>query len=156
MLVTQISGAQRFAPRAARALVGLTRDDLAARIGVSERQHSPLKEESSSNDYATGAFAAVLNKMIEALEDAGVEFREGGVFYARAIPRQGVTIHRRETGGSVIVTKNVRGFLGSNPLPDLQTENPTGLSMPGPGGNPRYRPAGGIADGDPPRQEEVV
>jgi DNA-binding XRE family transcriptional regulator len=62
--------------RAGRALAGLTRDDLANRAGLSR---DVLRTWEVSSDSIVPAQYQMLCRAIEALEDAGVRFSDGGV-----------------------------------------------------------------------------
>jgi len=87
MLVTKITGSQI---RAARALCNLTRDDLANRANVSR---DCIRYWEHSSDAIPPARLRDFSRAIDALEEAGIEFRPDGVFYARAVPIRSVTVH---------------------------------------------------------------
>jgi transcriptional regulator with XRE-family HTH domain len=80
MLLVRITGSQL---RAGRALVGLSRDELAARAGLC--RHSIRKWESSS-DAVPDAMVGHLSRALDVLEAEGVRFREDGVYVERAVP----------------------------------------------------------------------
>ena len=73
MRIVKLTGSQL---RAARALLGLTRDDLAVRTGISR---DCLYTWEFSSDAVVPAQYQTLCCVIEALEDAGAAFIEGGV-----------------------------------------------------------------------------
>jgi DNA-binding transcriptional regulator YiaG len=77
--------------RAGRALVGLTRDDLASRAGLSR---DVLRTWEISSDSIVPAQYQMLCRAIEALESEGVRFTETGVHLERAAtPSISVTAH---------------------------------------------------------------
>jgi len=76
--------------RAGRALVGLSRDELAARAGLC--RHSIRKWESSS-DAVPDAMVGHLSRALDVLEAEGVRFRDDGVFLEKATPLDHKVIH---------------------------------------------------------------
>jgi transcriptional regulator with XRE-family HTH domain len=80
MMLLRITGAQLHA---ARALVGLSRDDLAVRAHLC--RHSIRKWENSSN-AAPEAMVGHLSRALDVLEGEGVRFSDGGVFLQRKAP----------------------------------------------------------------------
>jgi transcriptional regulator with XRE-family HTH domain len=87
MLLVRITGSQL---RAARALVGLSRDELAARARLC--RHSIRKWESSS-DAVPDAMVGHLSRALDVLEAGGVRFAEGGVSIERTTPLASTVIH---------------------------------------------------------------
>jgi transcriptional regulator with XRE-family HTH domain len=75
--------------RGARALIGMSQEQVASRAGIT-RPCLALWEQSSNS--APSASYPLLARVVETLESQGIRFRHDGVFYERAIPRQGVTI----------------------------------------------------------------
>jgi DNA-binding transcriptional regulator YiaG len=95
MSLTNITGSRI---RAARALANLTRDDLAARVGISR---DCLRMWEHSSDALPPAQLKPFCKLVEVLQDAGVEFRgDGSLFYERAIPRAGTVVHSESVTAS--------------------------------------------------------
>ena len=87
MLLLRITGSML---RAGRALVGLSRDELAARAGLC--RHSIRKWESSS-DAVPDAMVGHLSRALDVLEAEGVRFREDGVSIERATPVASTVLH---------------------------------------------------------------
>jgi DNA-binding XRE family transcriptional regulator len=93
MSITSIPTGARL--RAARALAGFTRDDLAFRIGVSR---DCLRAWEHSSDALPSAQLRPFVRLVQELEDAGVEFRDdGSLFYARATPLNRATVVHSES-----------------------------------------------------------
>jgi transcriptional regulator with XRE-family HTH domain len=69
--------------RAGRALAGLTRTNLASRSGLSA---DVLRSWEGSSESIVPAQYQMLCRAIEALEDAGVRFSNGGVHLQRTAP----------------------------------------------------------------------
>ena len=76
--------------RAGRALAGLTRDDLANRAGLSR---DVLRSWEISSASIVPAQYQMLCRAIDALEDAGVRFMDGGVHLQRPQPIAGTVVH---------------------------------------------------------------
>ena len=91
MLLLRITGAQLHA---ARALVGLSRDDLAVRAQLC--RHSIRKWENSSN-AAPDAMVGHLSRCLDVLEAEGVRFSESGVFLQRTAPVVGTVLQSEVT-----------------------------------------------------------
>ena len=90
MTIPKLTGNQF---RAARNLIGWTRDDLATRSGLSR---DVLRNWEVSSDHVIPAQYAYLCKAVEALEAGGIVFDTDGV---RRV-RPSVTPHSAATGGA--------------------------------------------------------
>jgi len=75
---------------AARALAGLTRDNLANRAGLSR---DVLYSWETSSDALVPAQYQMLCRALDVLEDAGIRFSDGGVHLQRPAPAAGTVMH---------------------------------------------------------------
>src|SRR5262249_50829992 len=86
MLLVRITGAQL---RAARALAGLSIEDVAARAQLC--RHSIRKWEGSSN-AVPDAMVGHLSRALDVLESEGVRFSDSGVYLQRPTPIAGTVL----------------------------------------------------------------
>ena len=94
MNMIRVTGSQLAA---ARALAGLSRDDLASRAGLS--YHSIRAWERSSNSIPEATYSH-LCRAIDALEGAGIRFSDGGVHLQRTAPTTSTVIHSEGAAAS--------------------------------------------------------
>ena len=88
MLVIRVTGNKL---QYARRLLGWSRQELARRSTTNWRT---LRAYESSGDYPPSGSIAALTRMVDALEGAGIEFRDDDTVYLnRAMPRAGVLVH---------------------------------------------------------------
>jgi hypothetical protein len=80
MLTIRITGIKL---QSARRLLGWSLQELATRSSVN---WLTIRKYESAGDYLPGASVAAMNRLIDALEAAGIEFRTDGVFLEKARP----------------------------------------------------------------------